>query len=414
MKEDLLKQILRYYAKSRDFNGVYFDGSKPAELQEAATELVSEGLVQVMTEEDYPNPHIRPWPSKRTTNQQIESLRALTPDGYGVCLYPTALALKKHRPTRRYPGQPYRFAMARGKGTLELAYFSFDVLEQYRNDPRFSFAFYDFGATVSIGDEAYLDADEPEHDKTGMQHIGFAYDLSGYDRENIESPVLRRVCAFYGDLARLTDIHQQRWKTYEVPPDGLHPHPVWWGEQMGHWADGTGPFEQLFFELDSLNELHERAFKEKLFKVTERPDDFGWILRPSQQEWDKFVHDLDKLLSENIRHDALDLPRVPRLDSDGKNIGSLNRLATLLTTVGVAEADAKGLLKPLRNVRQARQEPAHSLRKNITDKTFVHKQIALLEDVTSSLSALRHFWQSHPKNKDWEPRYGEPEKTYRM
>jgi hypothetical protein len=74
----------------------------------------------------------------------------------------------------------------------------------------------------------------------------------------------------------------------------------------------------------------------------------------------------------------------------------------------------KDVLKPLRDVRQARQRPAHALRTNVTDKTFVHKQIALLEQVVGSLLTLRGFWQAHPKNNAWEPKYGEPERRYRM
>ncbi len=412
-KMEFLKRIIQRYIESRDFNGFYLDGTDQRERQ-TAIKLTQAGLVQVVSEEDYPNPHIRPWPSRRTVEQQVASISTLTPDSYGVCLYPTPEGLKKQRPSRRSTGQPYRQAMARGKGTLELAYYNFEVLEQYRNDPRFSFEFYDFGAKVDTTDKTYFDQSEPEHDKTGIQHIGFAYDLSSYDRGDPESPVIRRVCAFYGDLAELSPVHQQRWKTYEVKPDSLKPHPVWWGQQMGHWADAPGPFEQFFFELKSLNELHARAFGKPLFRTDERPSDFGWILRPSQHEWDRFIQDLDKLLSDNISHEALDLPGVPRLDGAGKNIGTLNRLETLLTTRGNSTENIKKVLKPFRKVRQARQKPAHTLRKNITDKTFVHKQIALLEDVTATLSALRYFWQSHPKNKEWTPRFGDSERNYRM
>jgi len=413
MKDQLLKRVLQFYSQSPDFNGLYVDGKDQATML-AAIDLIGDGMIQVVSEEDYPNPHIRPWPSKRSKEQQIASINVLTPESYGVCLYPTPTALRKYRPTKRHTGQPYRLELAKGRGTLELAYFSFDVLEQYRNDPRFTFEFYDFGANASISDEAYLDKDEPAHDKTGMQHIGFAYDLSKYKREDPQSPVIRRVCAFYGDLAGLSAVHQQRWKTYEVDAKGLQPHPVWWGEQMGHWADGPGPFEHLFFELRSMNELHERAFGKALFRTTDRPSDFGWILRPSQHEWDSFIHQLDKLLSENILHDGLDLPGVPRKDAEGRTIGTLNRLATLLTSRKISEDAVKKILKPLREIRQARQKPAHSLRKNITDKTFVHRQIALVEEVAGSLEALITFWQRHPKNKDWKPKYSEPEHGYRM
>jgi hypothetical protein len=69
---------------------------------------------------------------------------------------------------------------------------------------------------------------------------------------------------------------------------------------MGHWPDGVGPFDHLFLELKSLNYLWTGAFGEALFKSVDRPRDFGWILRPSQREWDEFIVQLDKLLSDNI------------------------------------------------------------------------------------------------------------------
>ena len=409
---DLLDEVIKRYLHSGDFNGLYVDAETLD--RPVASKLVEDGLVEVVAEEDFINPHIRPWPSRRSIESQVASIDRLNDETYGLCLYPKAQALKAVRTPKRYAHQPFSQAMAKGRGTLELAYFRFDVLEQYRNDPRFLFKFEDFGADATIGDEAFLDDEESEEDKTGLQHVGFAYDLSGYDPNDADSPIIRRVCVFYGDLAKLTPTHQQRWKTYQVDETGLHPHPVWMTQQMGHWPDGFGPFERLLFEMACLNELHERAFGKPLLRTTDRPRDFGWILRPSQHEWDTFIQQLDKLLSENLSHDALDLRGVPRKDDVGQNIGSLNRLAALLSSRGVSESAVKDVLKPLRDVRQARQRPAHALRANITDKTFVHKQVVLIERVTESLFMLRRFWQTHPKNHDWESRYGEPETQYRM
>lgn len=411
--DELLERVIRFYLSSGNSNGYYLDAPN-TDIPQTATELVREGLVEVASDEDYLNPHIRPWPSRRTAAQQVASIEGLKPGGYGLCLYPTTAALKGQRVSRRFPDQPYRQAMAKGRGTLEMAYFSLEVLEQYRNDPRFSLEFYDFGAYLSISDEAYLDDREPEHDKTGMRHIGFAYDLSNYSDDDPDSPIVRRVCAFYGDLADLTAIHQQRWKTYQVGDLNLTPHPVWWASQMGDFADGLGPFDQLFSGLRSLNELHQRAFGQPLFRTTDRPRGFGWILRPSQREWDDFVHELDKLLSENVRGGALDVAGVSKVDDRGQKIGTLKRMEALLRSRNVPEESIVNVMRPFHEVRRARQRPAHALRINVTDRTFIHKQVVLLEDVSSSLNALRHFWQTHPTNRDWKPRDGEPEHRYRM
>jgi hypothetical protein len=85
-------------------------------------------------------------------------------------------------------------------------------------------------------------------DKTLISHVGFAYDLSAYDPDEETTPITRRACAFLCNLGKLTPEHQQRWRTYEVPrTKGLESHPVWWRAVMGHWTDGLGPIERLFF-----------------------------------------------------------------------------------------------------------------------------------------------------------------------
>src|SRR5689334_14402924 len=86
----LLARVVDYYLnRSRDFNGLSFNGDPDLETVKVAADLVRSGLLQVMTEQDWMNPHIRPWPSRRTTESQVESLTS----GRLFCLYPTDLAL---------------------------------------------------------------------------------------------------------------------------------------------------------------------------------------------------------------------------------------------------------------------------------------------------------------------------------
>lgn len=410
----LMKAVVDRYMKSGDFNGLHLHGDIDPALIEVAKGLVRDFKLQVMVADvDYLNPHIRPWPSRRTIESQMESVDTLAGPGYGVVLYPTPLALKGVRVPTRLRAHPFGAAMAKGRGRLELAYFSFDVLEPYRNDPRYHFTYWDFGVDMGIGDDAYLDETELERDKVSLSHLGFAYDLSGYDREDVNTPIVRRVAAFYGDLSKLTPEHQHRWKSYQVADDGLKPHPMWWKSQMGHWPDGVGPFDHLFLELESLNELWTGAFGEALFKHVDRPRDFGWILRPSQREWDEFIVQLDKLLSDNIRHDALDAAGAPKKDKNDQNLGTLSRLAVQLESRGFSVGDAREVMRPLREIRQARQKPAHALRTNITDRTFVHRQVALLEELGATLSAMVRWLSTHPSNREWKPSF-EPETYYRI
>jgi len=399
---DLLKLVRHRYLKSPDFNGLHIRPSQVADdAIEAAIELAEAGLVQVVGHDDFMNIHIRPWPSRRTVINQIQELRELSEDDYGVALYPMTKAMEGVKLPKKYEDAPFSRAMARGRSTLELAFFSADVLEGYRNDARFRFGMGDFGINFGLSDEAY-DDNQPGKDHVGMIHLGFAYDMSQYDPKDPESPIVRRVAAFYGDLTDLTPEHQQRWASFQVDAAGIDPHPVWYGSQMGNWPDGIGPFARLTQELQNINDLFENVWGAKLFRTDELPDDFGWILRADQREWDHFIHSFDKLLSDNIDGKALDRAEVPKKNAAGQPLGTLARLELFMTTNRVAANRAKWALAPLRQVRAARQKPAHALRSNVTDQTFVRKQKRLMHDVDEVLINIRQWLSSHPTNRDWQ------------
>jgi len=403
----MLDKIIKFYLNSGDFNGL--------PLRPDATEvdiietinLVKQGLIQVVTQEDYLNPHIRPWQSMRSSDEQALSLTSLKDaDEYGVaCLYPTHKGMKGVRLPKRYSDRPYEKELAKGAGVLEPAYFTPDVLEFYRNDPRYHCRIGDFSIYMSVNDDVYGDTGEPKKDKVALEHAGFAYDLSKFDRKDPESPIVRRLAVFVGDLAKLSPEHQQRWKTFQVDEPDVKPHPTWMSNQMGHWTDDVGTFQRFFIELKNINSLYQLAFNQDLFATVEKPDEMGWILRASQKEWDEQIVLLDKLLSDNIRHDALNAANVPRKDDDDKDMGTIQRLQKLMEMTKLDPAIIQEILKPFRDVRSARQKPAHAIRTNLSDKTFVHKQVALMGELNHSLIGLRTWLSSHPKASDWKPEF---------
>lgn len=400
---DLLNSVKQRYLRSRDFNGLHISADRSSEDEiEAAAKLAEAGLVEVVGQDDYMNIHVRPWPSRRTIDEQLAELRDPSDDDYGVALYPTAKAMKRVKLPKKYEDAPFSRAMARGRSTLELAFFSADVLEGYRNDARFRFGMSDFGINFWLSDEAHDDEDQPDKDRVGLMHLGFAYDMRQYDPDVPDSPIVRRVAAFYGDLKDLTPEHQQRWASFQVDAAGIDPHPVWYASQMGHWPDGIGPFTRLTQELENINQLFDSVWGAKLFRTHETPDDFGWILRADQREWDHFIHSLDKLLSDNIDSSALDKAGVPKKNSRGQQLGTLVRLELFITTNHVETDRAKWALAPLREVRAARQKPAHGLRTNVTNLTFVRKQMRLMHDVDEVLINIRQWLASHPRNRGWK------------
>lgn len=403
----LMGLIRDRYLGSGEFNGLHIREDSVEPARAPAIELLRAGLIEVMTGADYMNIHIRPWPSRRSIEEQIQDINEVSRADYGVCLYPTAAGMKGVRLPSKLNGRPYARAMARGKGTLELAYFQFDVLEQYRNDSRFRFSFGDSSASMGLSDEAFEDEDVFERDHVGLNHIGFAYDLTRYDPEDADSPIERRVAVFYCDLITLTPEHQRRWQTYEVDGANLEPHPLWWNGQMGRWPDGVGPFTRLFMELRNLNELAVLAFGEEMFRSTDRPAEMGWLLRPSQREWDDFVLQLDKLLSDNLRSEFFKAAGIESVDERGQRMGTLKRFERFLQSGGVAEDKARKIVSPMALVRNARQGPAHRIRANLTDRTFIHQQIELLREIYSALGATRHWLATHPRCGDWEEKHKE-------
>lgn len=409
----LLGIIIKFYLNSGDFNGLPLrpDASE-ADIREAIR-LAEQGLIQVVTQEDYLNPHIRPWQPRRSTADQVQSLTALKDAGeYGVaCLYPTHKGMRGVRLPRRYNDRPYEKELAKGTGVLELVYFTPDVLESYRNDPRYHCRIGDFSVYMSVSDDVYGDDGEPDKDKVSLEHAGFAYDLPKFNKKDPESPIVRRLAVFVGDLARLSPEHQQRWKTYQVDDADVKPHPTWFANQMGHWTDDIGTFQRFFTELKNINSLYQLAFGQDLFITTEKPDDMGWILRPSQKEWDEQIVLLDKLLSDNIRHEALDVANVPRKDNDGNNMGTIQRLHKFMELTRLNPELIQETLKPFREVRSARQKPAHAIRSNLSDKTFVHKQVALMGQINHSLIGLRTWLSSHPNADSWKPEFEDDKLT---
>ena len=88
-------------------------------------------------------------------------------------------------------------------------------------------------------------------------------------------------------------------------------------------------------------------------------------------------------------------------------MGTLKRLQLFLQSGGVAEDRARKIVSPMAAVREARQRPAHRIRLNITDRTFIHQQIELVNNICSALGATRVWIATHPKCAGWEEKHKE-------
>lgn len=395
-----LAGVVRSYLGSRDYNGLPLERLPAGWDVDHLLDLVLDGLVQVMTDDDYPNMHIRPWPSQRPREDQAASLQAAIDGTAPCCLYPTPQAMKEH-PLPALSDKPFTEAVARGAGVLEQVYFELAAFEPYRNDPRYRYDLDDFGFTFGIGDDAYLNVNEPDYDKIHSVRAGFAFDKAALNA--CGSSVKRYACALLADLRRITPKHQQRLKTWEVDGSGLTPHPTWWRMQMGEWPEHIGPFEKILGEIEALNEVWTICFGKPLFRSADRPRDWGWLIRASTNEWDAFILTTDKLLGDNLQSQALDAAGAPLTGADGKPLGTLGRLEALLRERSSVDPDViRATLRPLREVRKQRQRPAHATAEALTDESVFDRQRTLLGDLGTSLEALRRFMSKHPKARQAE------------
>lgn len=131
------------------------------------------------------------------------------------------------------------------------------------------------------------------------------------------------------------------------------------------------------------------------------------FLRPTAENFNRFVMTLDKLLSESIDVNFFQ-GKVPleteRRRPDGKiivqNKGSLTLLEEwLLKEITWDDPDAfrKVVIQPLREVRRLRQMPAHTFTPDTFSTEYREKRKRLLWDVFNSLSNIRATFGRHPR-----------------
>lgn len=72
---ELMGLIRERYLSSREFNCLDIHSTLVEPSRAPAIELLQAGLVEVITGADYMNIHIRPWPSRRSVEEQIHGDR---------------------------------------------------------------------------------------------------------------------------------------------------------------------------------------------------------------------------------------------------------------------------------------------------------------------------------------------------
>lgn len=396
----LLQKIVEHYLHSRDFNGLPLREIEHNARPELIS-LLKTQFVECVFEDDWMNPHIRPWHSKRTADEQISLLMENDEYNHG-CVYPLEIATSDFIDVQQFVDRPYQLKLAKGGTTLGLEFFEFSVLETYLNDPRYLFEFGDFSAFMCVSDDAFENLDHPEKDKISLSQIGFAYNFKELSSES--RSLKRFVAVFLGDLAKLSPEHQGRWSSYSLQDRAdVSAHPVWFNSQMGRWPDGTGPFELFLSLISEINKLTLNEENVSLFRTSLRDRKFGWIVRPTDREWYQFVHLLDKYLSENLNDEFFQ--KIVGLDllTPEKKIGSLRKLERYMQLRGLEGTACSNIIGPLKEVRRLRGLPAHEFQNDAYDEKLIIAQIDLMQEVNGSLQQFLAWISTSPMNVNYAP-----------
>ncbi len=395
-KETVLNEIIKHYIRSHDFNGLPVYNMKYYDYN-ILCELIDEGLIEVLSEKEVINPHIKGFDLNIPANRQKENI--FNKENYSV-LYPTRKALESI--PLDYT-KPYSVLMQKGEKQFKIIYFNIEILERYVNNPKFVIMDNGYRGNIYVKDE-YIDdkAIEDEY----IKDYGMAY-IDGKDLE-------RAVGVFVCDLAKLSSQKQMLWKGFELPNQRKCKINAGFVDNLikGEWVMETWIFHALIEEMKVINEQCEHMGIPKLFNKTfgihysEMPEGFRNILLPTLKNYYDFVLVLEKIIVHNISYKTFqkDTPHIrgiDRKDESGKDKGSLGMLEEWLSkNIRTQENLTVLIIKPLRNIRTIRQKPAHELISNQYDVTLYQKQFDLINDTYTAIRAIRLFFANHPLAKD--------------
>lgn len=401
MKDKILNKVIDFYKESRDFNGVpYWELEKlySNNLESYILELIEENVISVNFTI---NPHIKQFDFP--IEKQLEYLRE---NGFNeVCFYPTEALLGKVLKTNKFDNRPFTKMLAHGKPQLEPIFFKIEILNSYVTDPRYEVEHSsDYSGMICSVSEIDLD----EEDQILLETFGIGYKE---DHERVIAVYLRY-------LSDLTPEHQQRWFTYIEKDDCREVYEYYQNSILAEWAEHSSIYEAFIEELYHINNMTEDIFGRKLFikdYKNERPEDFRTIFIPTLENYYKFIHILDKLMSENISKDffrgSIDLENeIER--KDGKiiiqNKGTIILLEEWMKKSFRIqnEEDFSIIFKSFKEVRKLRQKPAHAINKNKYDKGYLKMQDNLIHQCYTSIRMIRLIFANHPivkgyKIPDW-------------
>jgi hypothetical protein len=260
---------------------------------------------------------------------------------------------------------------------------------------------------ISVRDEYYLSAEYPERDKILLQTFGVGFDANGG----------RVVGVFLRYLEALSSEHQRLWQAFETS-DKCWIHPDYMTSAMGNFPDHGSIFRALLLEQVAINRMSLAMGRPELFRVTYengRPDGYHVFFQPTTRNFQAFVLELDKLLSQNLDVDFF-LEEVPLTEVIRRRNGE-ERLVDRGTITILEdwlrshfrtgdESAIPSVIEGLREVRRLRQRPAHAVDDDRYDPNYWKQQDEVVQRAYISMRTLRLILANYPgaesvKLPDW-------------
>lgn len=401
----LLGLIVDKYVGSKDFNGLSIRELKRTRtLKQNIEILIRERSIDLVRGDVHPNPHIKAFPADKPS-QQLEKI-AVEGLGHG-CLYPTPETLARVVRREDYRSRPFTLQLALGAAQLEYRAFDLRSLEYYRNDPRFEYQVDDIHGSIIYKDE-HFNEDAPSRDRLVMERFGICY-----------SEKLRRaVAVFLWDLHKLDGEQQLHWNGCQLEGEyKLHPD-YYRSCVLGEFPEGISIFDAFLEEKHQINIMCGLMGRAPLFrseyKSHDRPDGFGFLIRPTQKELRAFQLLLDQLMSDDLNRNCFqDIEMVEKgTTAKGKVItATKGTIQALEEWIGrhfrLRDPEPKDeMVKIFRNIRKLRQKSAHTLEKDLFDEEIFEKQRELIISAYDAVRTLRLILAIHPaaranKVPDW-------------
>lgn len=395
-KEQVLNEIIEYYLKSHDFNGLPIYQMKYYDYK-ILCELIDDGVIEVLSEKEVLNPHIKGFDFNIPVERQKENVSRRTKHSV---LYPTRKALKNI--SADY-SSPYTELMQKGEKQFKIIYFNIEILERYANNPKFLIM--DSGYRGNI-----YPKDEYCEDKTIEDEYIKDYGMAYIEGEHLE----RAIGVFVCDLAKLSPQKQMLWKGFELSNQEYCKIASGFVDNLihGKWVTKVWIFHALIDEMIVINEQCKAMGIPKLFNKTfgthfsEMPEGYRNIFLPTLKNYYDFVLVLEKLVVHNLSYKTFQksapyITSINRYNETGKEKGSLTMFEEwLCKNIRTKENLTEIIIKPLRNIRSLRQKPAHELTSNKYDVCLYQKQVDLMNDTYAAIRAIRLFFANHPLAKD--------------